>query len=92
MEYIADAMATLYNITILIPNWLLYVLTGAMGSVVIGLLHRSPKTPAKAKPQPNPRVVISEPVSLPATTAATEAASPKVTKRGGAKTKKSGKK
>jgi hypothetical protein len=92
MDYFAIAMTAIYNNVTLLPNWLLYIITGAFGSVLIGLLHRSPKAPVKAKPQPNPRVVISAPAAEPSVTTATAGASSKATKRGGGRTKKDGKK
>jgi hypothetical protein len=92
MDYFAIAMTAIYNNVTLIPNWLLYIISGTFGSILIGLLHRSPKAPVKVKRQPNPRVVISAPVAEPSVTAAAADASPKGTKRGGGKTKKVGKK
>jgi hypothetical protein len=84
MEYFAIVMTNTYNHVTLVPNWLLYLITGALGSVIIGLLHRSPQTPSKLTSQPKPKVVVTEPVAA--------AASPKAeTKRGGTK-KKNGKK
>ncbi|KIM76429.1 hypothetical protein PILCRDRAFT_12851 [Piloderma croceum F 1598] len=92
MDYFAIGMTAIYNNVTLLPNWLLYVMTGTLGSVLIGLLHRSPKVPVKVKRQPNPRVVISAPAAEPSVTTATASASSKATKRGGGKTKKDGKK
>jgi len=86
MEYLAIFMTTTYNTMVLLPKWALYIITGAFGSALIGFLHRSPMKPAQAPPKP--KVVASE--SVPTPSAVT--ASPKATKRGGAKSKKSGKK
>jgi len=84
MEYFAIVMTNTYNHVTLLPNWLLYLITGALGSVIVGFLHRSPQTPPKLTSQPKPKVVVTEPVAA--------AASPKAeTKRGGTK-KKNGKK
>jgi hypothetical protein len=91
MDYFAAAMTTSYNNITLIPNWLLYIITGALGSFFIGILHRSPKI--ETKPKPKPRVAASQQVSPTdvATTTAAENSKP-VTKRTGTKTKKNGKK
>jgi len=91
MKYFAIGMTAVYDNVTLMPNWLLYIVTGALGSVLIGLLHRSPTPPPRAYRQPNPRVVISEPVSEPSVTAPAAATSSKATKRGG-RSKKDGKK
>lgn len=88
MEYLAIFMATTYNGMMILPKWVLYLITGALGSVIIGLLHRNPQQPAKVQPKPTLKPVIDEPVpTLPAPTA-----TPKATKRGGTKSKKTMKK
>jgi len=84
MNYFAVAMTAIYNNVTLIPNWLLYIITGTFGSVLIGLLHRSPKALVNVKRQPNPRVVISAPESP---TRPTPGASSKNTKQRGGRTK-----
>lgn len=91
MNYFANGMTKSYNGMMTLPKWLLYVVTGAIGSLLIGLLHRNPKTPVAPKStQPKPQIVITEPTndSLAA------AASPKAgtTKKATVKAKKSGKK
>jgi hypothetical protein len=86
MDYFAIVMTTSYNSMMLLPRWALYLITGALGSALISFLHRSPKKPAQT--QPKPKVVASESVQTQATATAT--ASPKVAKRGGAKSKRSG--
>ena len=53
MEYLAIALTKIYNVFILVPRWLLVILTGAFASTVINLLHSTkkpakPKNPAKA--------------------------------------------
>ena len=92
MEYFAVAMTKSYNNITMLPHWVLYIITGALGSLVIGLLHRSPNTPVKANPKLEPKVTVKEQVSSSATATATAAGSSNTTRRGGAKTKKGGKK
>lgn len=103
MEYLATWLATIYNNLVVIPKWLLYVITGAAGSVVIGLLHRSPKKPAAPKSKPLPAkkdelpARVGSPLSAQSSTGSTmttRSSSPKTTttKKGGAKSKKTGKK
>jgi hypothetical protein len=88
MEYLAIFMTTTYNSMMILPKWVLYLITGALGSVIIGLLHKNPQQPAQVQPKPAPKPVINEPVpTLPAPTA-----SSKTTKRGGTKSKKTVKK
>ncbi|KAF9462069.1 hypothetical protein BDZ94DRAFT_1290529 [Collybia nuda] len=50
MDFLAVWMTKVYNTFILIPRWLLFVLSGSAASVVINILHRSsaPKTPRQA--------------------------------------------
>lgn len=52
MEHFANSLAFSYNGMLLVPKWLLYVITGALGSMIISLLHRGEtgQTPAAAKP------------------------------------------
>lgn len=94
MEHFANAMTYSYNGMMLLPKWLLYVITGAVGSVIIGLLHRTPTPPAKkvgsvAAPAAGVGKVAA--VKEVKVEGAKEApASPK--KKGGAKGKKSGRK
>jgi hypothetical protein len=94
MEYFAVAMTKSYNNITMLPHWVLYIITGALGSLVIGLLHRSSNTPVKANPKLEPKAAVKEQVSPPATATATASAagSSNATKRGGTKTKKGGKK
>jgi len=87
MDYVATAMTRVYNNVMMIPNWLLYIITGAVGSALIGFLHRSPKPP-KATLKPKPQAAVSEPVAPPSVTTATAAEGSRATKRGGSKSKK----
>jgi hypothetical protein len=41
MEWLAIALSKMYDFTRAMPRWLLYVITGAVGSLIIQLLHRS---------------------------------------------------
>jgi len=91
MEHFADAMTVTYNKVTLIPNWLLYVMTGAFGSFIISILHRnSPQTPAKPTIPPKSKAAVSSSSQTIPTTPA--ASSNPDAKRAGAKMKKSGKK
>lgn len=86
MEYLAIVLTKSYNSVMILPKWVLYLITGALGSVIIGFLHRNPQQPAQVQPKPNP--VVNETAPVPPV----PPASPKATKRGGAKSKKTGKK
>jgi len=82
MELLALVLTKIYNVTVKIPRWLLFVISGGIGSVIIGLLHRNP---AKATAQtPSPVVDVVEPPSSP-----TPAQN---TKRAGTRQRKAGKK
>ncbi|TFK43896.1 hypothetical protein BDQ12DRAFT_623119 [Crucibulum laeve] len=48
LEHLATALTKIYNVTVLIPRWLFFVLSGSVASFMINLLHRGTKeTPAK---------------------------------------------
>jgi len=78
-EYILDFYATwmtkLYNVTVWIPKWLLYILSGSAASVVINFMHKSDNKPApkpavkekeKGKKETPTAVPKSEVVAAPA--------------------------
>ncbi|KAF5363624.1 hypothetical protein D9756_000322 [Leucocoprinus leucothites] len=52
-EWIMDVFATyltrIYNIAILVPRWILLIITGGIGSILLNFLHR----PSKKQPVPN---------------------------------------
>ncbi|KXN89503.1 hypothetical protein AN958_05665 [Leucoagaricus sp. SymC.cos] len=88
-EWIMDVFATtltrVYNIVVLIPRWILYILTGVIGSVLINFLHR----PSRKQVAPKPLVKreanassTSQPVSSklpePSQTTPTQVSSPAV--------------
>ncbi|KAG6910797.1 hypothetical protein DXG01_007686 [Tephrocybe rancida] len=47
LEYLAFCMTKFYNVIVLIPRWMLFVISGSVASVVINFLH---------KPAPPPQV------------------------------------
>ncbi|KAI9513300.1 hypothetical protein F5148DRAFT_972014 [Russula earlei] len=51
MEWQAIVMTKCYNIIRIIPRWLLYILTGVLGSLLMTFFHRGPK-PVIAKTDP----------------------------------------
>ncbi|KAK0461642.1 uncharacterized protein EV420DRAFT_1526403 [Desarmillaria tabescens] len=72
-EYIVDFVATwmtkIYNVTVRLPRFILLLLSGTAGSLVIGLMHRKPPKQAVQKTEP-----ASQPASAP--TAGTSTATP----------------
>ena len=40
MHYIAVGFTEMYKVTRTLPRWLLYIITGAIGSIVVQFLHR----------------------------------------------------
>ena len=40
MHYVALGFAEMYKLTRTLPRWLLYIITGAIGSIVIQFLHK----------------------------------------------------
>ncbi|KAF8165687.1 hypothetical protein B0H34DRAFT_690040 [Crassisporium funariophilum] len=55
MEFFAVWMTKLYNLAVVVPRWLLVLVSGSLASVIIGLLHKpakKPATPLAVQPQP----------------------------------------
>ncbi|XP_006456688.1 hypothetical protein AGABI2DRAFT_195701 [Agaricus bisporus var. bisporus H97] len=50
LDLIATYLAKAYNYIVLVPRWALYILTGAIGSVILNFLHRPSKKRTPAKP------------------------------------------
>ncbi|ESK89704.1 hypothetical protein Moror_16892 [Moniliophthora roreri MCA 2997] len=53
MHYLALTLMKVYNITVLVPRWVLYILSGSVASFIIQIMHKPqpPKRPAPARPQ-----------------------------------------
>lgn len=49
MDIFAIYLTKVYNIVVLIPRWILYILSGVIGSVILNFLHRPKKQPAITK-------------------------------------------
>jgi len=92
MEYLAIVLTKTYVSMISIPKWLLYIITGGIGSVLIGFMHRSSNKPTA--PRAEPKVVAAPSIeSVPISSSSAATTSPKGTaKRGGTKSKKTTKK
>ena len=80
-------MKFVYDWLVRIPKFVLMIITGALGSLIMRLLHREPEKP-QVKAQPTPKVQ-PKPKPAPAEPAS---ASPSPTKKQNTKSKKSGKK
>jgi hypothetical protein len=65
MDYLALVLTKIYNLTVYIPKWALFIVSGGIGSIIIGLLHRSPSGP-KVEKKAEP---VAEPVKPPASPA-----------------------
>ena len=92
MEYLAIVLTKTYVSMISIPKWLLYIITGGIGSVLIGFMHRGSNKPAA--PRVEPKVIAAPSIeSVPISGSSTATTSPKATaKKGGTKSKKTTKK
>lgn len=73
------ALTKLYNLTVMIPRWLLVVITGSFASIIVNLLHSwgSVSGASKSSGQPVKAVPATE---QPATGANPVPASPSITK------------
>lgn len=61
MDFLAVWLTRIYNAVILVPRWLLFVLSGSVASVVINFLHKSSAPKASPQTQEKPRVSIDTP-------------------------------
>jgi len=66
MHYFAIVAAKVYTLTISIPRWLFVLLSGAVGSLLLGLMH----TQASPKPKRAKEVPVSSEKTSPATPSA----------------------
>ena len=85
MHYLGLILMLFYNFFVLIPRWLLYILSGSVASFLIQLLHKTSKAPAQkdeSKKDTAPASAANEPAS-----AAASGSTP--TKGGKAKQRKS---
>lgn len=90
MEYLAIVLTKTYVSMISIPKWLLYIITGGIGSVLIGFMHRGSKP---AAPRVEPKVIAAPSIeSVPISGSSTVTTSKATVKRGGTKSKKTTKK
>ncbi|KAK0243281.1 hypothetical protein EDD85DRAFT_947424 [Armillaria nabsnona] len=55
MDFFATWMTKIYNVTVRLPRFVLLILSGTAGSLVIGLLHRNPPKQAVQKTEPAPQ-------------------------------------
>ena len=95
LEYLALILTKTYNVTVLIPRWLLLVVTGSIASVLVNVLHSSKSIfgSAKSKATPKPKPV-EENVKAPKTVTAetTSLASGNKLTKGGTSKRKGAKK
>ncbi|KAG6868133.1 hypothetical protein C0993_007337 [Termitomyces sp. T159_Od127] len=64
LDYLALIMTKVYNVVILFPRWLLFVISGSIASVIINILHKPQPTPAAPRQnQTRPAAATSIPPS-----------------------------
>ena len=85
MHYFATAMRSGYDWTVRIPKFILMIITGAAGSLIMRLMHRPPPPKPEAPPAPKPKV-------KPAVDAALTTPTSSPAKKTGSAKKKGGKK
>lgn len=84
LHYFAVAMLKIYAVTVRVPKFILMIATGALGSLIMGLLHRGNKEEA-AKP------AAETPPAIKAASHATTTPTSSPAKKGSVKGKKGGK-
>ncbi|KAG7447652.1 uncharacterized protein BT62DRAFT_930677 [Guyanagaster necrorhizus] len=70
MDFFATWMTKVYNVIVRLPSFILLILSGTVGSLLIGLMHRNPPQQAVQRTEP-----VSQPVSPPASGTSTETGS-----------------
>jgi len=74
MTYLAFVLTKIYNVAIMVPRWLLFVITGSIASIVMNFMHRgSPPEAPKPKSQQStiPTITVTpQPALQPARSAA----------------------
>lgn len=68
LDYLATALTKIYNVFVIVPRWLLVVLTGAIASTAINLLHSSKKSPDSGQSKTEVNVGVKAATSVPAAT------------------------
>ncbi|KAG6832353.1 hypothetical protein H0H87_001817 [Tephrocybe sp. NHM501043] len=80
LEYLAFCMTKFYNVIILIPRWMLFVLSGSIASVAINFLHKPTLPPQQGQVSLATTMTASPPTNDAAESTATSSPS-KTTKR-----------
>ncbi|EJD01361.1 uncharacterized protein FOMMEDRAFT_126226 [Fomitiporia mediterranea MF3/22] len=90
MDYFAAALAKVYDITVMVPRWLLLVISGSVASLIVNIMHNTkslwPSTKAKRTTQANtPQPPRSAEAASPPTNVQPQAAASGPKKRKGGK-------
>ncbi|KAL0950075.1 hypothetical protein HGRIS_010079 [Hohenbuehelia grisea] len=86
MEYIAVALTKVYNVTVMVPSWMLFIISGGLASFLIRFMHRG-SVPSAPTQQPASVVKPAEAAGPAPTTPSSSQGS----KRSGIKQRKGGK-
>lgn len=54
LDYLALMLTKIYNVTVVIPRWLLVIITGSIGSLLVNVLHSSKGLFKSSKRTPDP--------------------------------------
>ena len=54
MDYFATALTKIYDVTVMVPRWLLLLISGSLASAIVNLMHNSPSLWSKSTPKPKP--------------------------------------
>lgn len=96
LEYLALVLTKVYNVAVMVPRWLLLVITGSIASVLVNLLHnsnsifnffRSKKPAPKLKSTVQGAKVHSSTEPVPTAEVVTVASGSKTSKSGASKRK-----
>ena len=54
LDYLAIVLTKVYNVTVVIPRWVLILITGSIGSLLVNLMHSSRGLFSSSKPKSEP--------------------------------------
>lgn len=70
MDYFAAALAKVYDITVMVPRWLLLVISGSVASLIVNIMHNTKSL------WPSTKAIPTTPANTPQPPRSAEAASP----------------
>ena len=81
LDYFTLVLATMYSYLVRVPKWLMYVISGGVGTFLLNFLQKpKPQDKSKVKPSAIPKPLTTPPVVTPKAEAKSTATSRQKTK------------